>query len=383
MMTMARDGASAVLLVLVLASIAHCVLAILIVARFRFPREPGGAFTPPVTVLKPLCGLEPELFECLRSFCEQDYPAYQVVFGVRSADDPALSVVERLKRELPHADLELVVDPRLYGPNHKLSNLANMLGACRHDILVVADSDGRVEPTYLRSVVAPFENAQVGAVTCLYTGRGLGGLASELGASFMNDWFLPSVLIAMELDKLRFCFGATMAVRRDALEAIGGFAGLAPYLADDYLLGRLVSDRGLEVRLAASVVETLVFEPSLAALFRHELRWGRTFRTVRPIGWALAIVTDTTVLALLFLLSSGGSALGFSLFSGAILLRCGLHIAVRRRFRIDGPDRLWLAPVRDLLCFAVRIASFFGRGIVWRGEKFVVLPSGRLEAKGE
>ena len=383
MMTMARDGASAVLLVFVLASIAYCVLATLAVVRFRFEQEPGGAFTPPVTVLKPLCGLEPRLFECLRSFCEQDYPAYQVVFGVRSADDPAISVVERLKRELPHADLNLVIDGRLYGRNHKLSNLANMSGACRHDILVVADSDGRVEPTYLRSVIAPFEDRRVGAVTCLYKGRPLDGLASALGASFMNDWFLPSVLIALALDKLRFCFGATMAVRRDALEAIGGFAGLAPYLADDYLLGRLVSDLGLEVRLAPSVVETLVFEPSLAALFRHELRWGRTFRMVRPVGWALSLVTDTTVLALLFLLASSGSALGFSLFGVAILLRFGLHFAVRRRFGIEEPDRLWLLPVRELLFFAVRIASFFGRDVMWRGEKFVVLPSGRLEAKGD
>lgn len=381
MTTVVRGGAPTFLLVLVLASVSYSILALLLVTFFRHRGEQACGYTPPVTILKPLCGLEPALFDCLRSFCEQDYPSYQIVFGVRDAADPAVPVVERLMRELPHVDATLVVDGRMCGSNYKLSNLANMLGAARHDILVVADSDGRVEPNYLRSVASLFANRRVGAVTCLYVAEPLGGAASVLGASFINDWFLPSVLIALALGRLNYCFGATMAVRRDVLEAIGGFATLAPYLADDYLLGRLVSDRGFEVRLATSVVTTVVSEPDFGALFRHELRWGRTLRTVRPLGWASTLLTDTTVLALLFLLASGGSALGSFLLGTVIILRVGVHAAVRRRFGIGGPDRPLLVPVRDLLSFGVRIVSFFGRTVEWRGKKFVLLSSGRIEER--
>lgn len=378
-----RQDASTVLLVLVLISLAYSCVALLRVALFRLPEKTDGTFTPPVTLLKPVCGLEPEpaLFDCLRSFCEQDYPTYQVVFGVRDAADPAIPVIERLLRELPHLDATLVIDARVYGANRKLSNLTNMFGAARHDILISADADGQVEPGYLRAVVAPFANPSVGAVTCLYKGRPREGVWSFLGASFMNDWFLPSVLIALSMDKLRFLFGNTMAIRRDLLEKIGGFRGLTTYLADDYLIGRRVSALGFEVRLASCVVETVVSEPRLGKLFRHELRWGRTFRTVQPVGWYLSIVTDTTVLAMLFLLASGASALALGLLGAAIVLRLGLHAVVRRRFGITGPDRLWLVPARDLLSFAVRIVSFFGRGLEWKNERFVVVSAGRIEAK--
>lgn len=378
-----RQDASAVLLVLVLVSLAYSCVALFRVALFRLPEKPDGTFTPPVTLLKPVCGLEPEpaLFDCLRSFCEQDYPTYQVVFGVRDSNDPAVAVIERLLRELPHLDATLVIDARVYGANRKLSNLTNMFGAARHDILISADADGHVAPGYLRAVVAPFANPRVGAVTCLYRGRPLGGVWSFLGAAFINDWFLPSVLIALAMDKLRFLFGNTMAIRRDLLEEIGGFRGLTTYLADDYLIGRRVSELGFEVRLASCVVETVVSEPRLGKLFRHELRWGRTYRTVQPVGWYLSILTDTTVLALLFLLTSGGSPLALWLCGAAIMLRLGLHAVVRRRFGMTGPDRLWLVPVRDLLSFAVRIASFFGRSLVWKNEHFVVVSAGRIEAK--
>jgi len=172
-----------------------------------------------------------------------------------------------------------------------------------------------------------------------------------------------------------------MAVRREVLEEIGGFRGLTTYLADDYLIGRRVSDRGLDVRLASYVVETVISEPRLSSLFAHELRWGRTFRTVRPAGWTLSVLTDTTVLALLFLLVSGGQSLAVGLFAAAAGLRIGLHKMVRRRFGIAGPDPLWLVPVRDVLTFAVRIASLFGRSLVWKKERFFVVSSGHLEAE--
>ena len=379
-----RQDASAALLVLVLISLTYTCLALLRVALYRLPCKPDGSFTPPVTLLKPVCGLEPEpaLFDCLRSFCVQDYPTFQVVFGVRDSNDPAVPVIERLLRELPQLDATLVIDARVYGANRKLSNLTNMFGAARHGIVISADADGLVPASYLREVVAPFADTRVGAVTCLYRGRPLDGVWSFLGAAFMNDWFLPSVLIALVGGKLRFLFGNTMAIRRELLEQIGGFRGLTTYLADDYLIGQRVSALGFDVRLSSCVVDTVVSEPRLGKLFRHELRWGRTFRTVRPVGWFLSIVTDTTVLALLFLVASGASPLSLWLLGSAIGLRLGLHFAVRRRFEVVGPDRLWLVPLRDLLSFAVRLVSFFGRSLVWKNEQFVVVSAGKIEAKG-
>ena len=381
MMTMVRGSVAGVLLAGVVASLAYGVIALLRVILFRRRETPRSDFAPAVTILKPVCGIEPGLFDCLRSFCEQDYPDYQVVFGVGDARDEAVPVIERLLRESKHPDLTLVVDGRRYGGNYKMSNLTNMMASARHDILVVADADSLVQRDYLRAVVAEFESPRVGAVTCLYVGKPLGGLASALGAAFMNDWFLPSVLFDLALEKPSFCFGATMAIRRDALESIGGFIGLTPYLADDYLLGRRVRDLGLEVRLASPVVRTVVSEPDFRTLWQHELRWGRTFRTVRPIGWILTLTTDTMVLALAYLLASGASALSVALLGASILVRLGTHAAVRRRFGLDGPSGFWLVPLRDLLSFGVRVASFVGYGVVWKGEAFVIRSAGRLQEK--
>jgi ceramide glucosyltransferase len=379
----ASGGTFPFLLGIVLVSVAYAVFALLLVASYRGNRRPAPDFMPPVTILKPLCGSEPYLLECLRSFCVQDYPDYQIVFGVRVADDPIVPVIEQLRQEHPDKDISLVIDGQLHGSNRKTSNLANMLGAARHDIFVISDSDVRVARSYLRTVVAPFGDLKVGAVTCLYTGTPTDGLPSVLAAMFINDWFLPSVLVAVALGKLNFCFGQTMAVRRDVLDAIGGFTGLAPYLADDYMLGKLVSDHGFEVRLAEPGIENIFSDPGLASVLRRELRWSRTYRTVRPVGYVCSIVTDTTALALLYLLVSRGSPLGLCLFGAAIGLRLALHKVVRSRFGAAGPDSLWLVPIRDLLCFGIRIGSFLGRRVEWRGEKFVVLSSGRLETKGQ
>ncbi len=371
------------LLIVVLLSVVYSASALVLVVSHRRRRERALAFSPRVTILKPICGLETGLLDCLRSFCEQDYPDYQIVFGVRTADDPALAVLDRLRQEYPDRDFSFVVDGRIHGSNRKMSNLANMLGAARNDILVISDSDVRVTRSYLRSVVEPFRDRKVGALTSLYSGAASGGLPSVLGAMYINDWFLPAALASVSLSKLNFCFGQTMAVRRDVLDAVGGFWGLAPYLADDYMLGKLVSDRGLEVALVDAGVENLISDPSLGMLLRRELRWFRTYRTVRPVGYAFTILTDTTALTLLYLLATGGSTLGFSLLGAALALRAALHAAVRRRFGAAGAGRLWLVPVRDLLSFVVRIASFLSRRVEWKGQQFTVLSSGRLEARGE
>jgi len=372
---------SPLLLAASLFSLAYAVFALARVRAFARPR-PRPAAGPPVTVLKPLRGAEPGLYDNLRSFCEQDYPEFQVVFGVRDPQDPAIAVAERVMRDLPGRDLALVVDDRVIGTNLKVSNLANMYGAAKHDLLVIADSDMRVDRSYLGSVVGPLRDPAVGVVTCLYAGRAMGGVWAALGAMFINDWFLPSVLVARSLQPDRFCLGATMAVRREALEAIGGFAALSPYLADDYMLGVFMNRRGLRVALAPYVVENTVWEPDFRTLFTHELRWARTVRTAQPLGHAMSLVTHSLLLSGAYLLVSSLSILGAVVAGGALGLRLGVHYAVRASLGLREPARAWLVPLRDVLCFVVWIASFWGRTVHWGGRKFAVASDGRMSANG-
>ena len=368
-----------VLFLITLASLAYLAAAIGCLAVFHRRGRQRAPVRPPVTVLKPVCGLDEDLEENLRSFCLQDYPEFQVIFGVREADDPAIPVIRRLIAEFPGRDLSLVVDGRIVGANLKASNLANMLPGARHDLLLVADSDMRVDPGYLSAVAAPFADPKVGAVTCLYSGTPRGGLASALGALYITDWFLPAALVAAALQEPDFCFGATMAVRRQALAAIGGFEGLAPYLADDFLLGHRVRQAGWRVRIASYVVEDRVAEADLRSLLTHELRWARTVRVCRPLGYAFSFIGNNALsLACLFLLVSGFSAAGLLVTAIAVVLRLGLHFQLRGVLRVPPPAAPWLLPLRDLLCLAVWIASYFGREVCWRGRRVTIAAGGRL-----
>ena len=363
---------------LALASFAYLALAIERVLRLRSRLRvaPPSGHAPPLTVMKPLCGGEPELAENLRSFCRQDYGTFQIVCGVRDPADPSIAVVQGIKAEFPNLDLVLVIDERAVGSNLKVANLANMTDAACHDILVISDSDMRVGPDYLKSVAAPFACPKVGAATCLYaaSARLLGsGLASRLGAMFINDWFLPSALIPMLFGRLSFCFGATMAVRRDVLEGAGGFASLAGHIADDYLLGRAVVEQGLDIAFVPYLVENITDEPGMAALFSHELRWARTIRCVQPVGFGFSFITDALALSLVaavvLYLATSSPALALALPGVALLLRLALHLAVNATVGQKGCPAPWLIPLRDLFSVAVRVASFFGTRVVWRGQE--------------
>jgi len=340
------------------------------------------AFGAPVTVLKPLCGDEPDLYENLRSFCVQEYPTYQVVFGVRDAEDPAIPVIEKLIAEHPDADIELVIDERIYGRNLKVSNLINMNAQARHDIIVVADSDMRVGPGYLSAVAGEFADPKVGAATCLYSGAGNANRPSRLGAMFINDWFLPSALIPTLFGELAFCFGATMAIRRDVLAEIGGFEALAAVLADDYMFGNAAHKAGYKVALVPYVVENRVFEPSFGALFRHETRWARTIRSVQPGGYAMSFVTEALPLSLLAAAAfweTGSAQVALLPIGIALSLRWVLHHAVQRGLANGENYSPWLIPLRDAFSLCVRIGSFFGRDVTWRGQNMTVRAESRLD----
>jgi ceramide glucosyltransferase len=342
----------------------------------------SNAPAPPATILKPVYGNDAELYENLKSFCCQDYPAYQVIFGARDASDPAVAVVRRLIDELPEADLRLVIDGRLHGANRKISNLMNMLAFARHDYLVIADSDMRVGPDYLAAVVPPLLDPATGLVTCLYAGRPTRGVWSRLGALFINYGFLPSVLVGQLIGARPGCFGATIALSRATLERAGGFDGLSDTLADDYALGMAVRRLDLAVVLSPYVVDAVVHEPGYDHLIQHELRWGRTIRTIAPAGFAASAVTHTVPLALAAVVLSGGALATLAALSIAAAARVRLCRVTDRALGL-APAPLWLMAIRDGLSLAVLMASFCGKKITWRGHALRVAAGGRLIADGE
>lgn len=328
---------------------------------------------PPVTILKPLCGSEPNLYECLRSFCTQDYPCFQIVFGVHDSADAALASVRRLQLEMPTQDIVVVIEPRLHGSNHKVSNLANMLSAARHPILVLSDSDVSVDAGYLRRVTAPLEDPTVGLVTSLYRARADDIAWSRLLAQFINEWFMPAVRIAQLFGSASFTSGVTIALRRQTLAHLGGFDAIANVLADDYWLGERTRRLGLRTVVAEGIVDTLVAEPSFRALCRHEVRWLRTIRSVQPRSYIPLSISFTLPVAGLGASLAGANAAALGLLAVAIAARLLLHHLAAPRFMP------WLVPGGDLLAFALWCWSFASRRVRWRAALFAVARDGSMQ----
>jgi ceramide glucosyltransferase len=355
----------------------YSVLTVVAVLAFR---SRGGANNPrslpPVTMLKPLCGAEPGLYEHLRSFCQQDYPEFQIVFGVRDPGDPACAVVKRLAAEFPSLQIELLIDPQLHGSNRKISNLINMLPFARHDLLAMADSDAFVEADYLAAVTAPLADRGVGLVTCIYRGAPTRRIWSRLGAMYINEWYVPSVLLAWLFGHQGYVSGQTVCLRRDTLHAIGGLAPLVNYLADDYRLGELVRALGLRIVLSPYVLKGEHHEPSFDSLARHELRWMRTLRVLRPRSFRLIFFTFSLPLAVIGLLAaavdSPPPAYLWALFATTVAARLVLHFAPRLGDRRRALADLWLLPLRDALICWVWCRSFFTSRVTWRGSEFDV-----------
>ena len=349
-------------------------------ARYGRSRPSLSESSPPVTILKPLRGDDGQLYENLASFCRQDYPSFEIVFGVRDRHDPAIVVVDRLIQDFPALELKLVIDDRTIGTNLKVSNLANLLRRAKHDMLIVVDSDMRVGPGYIRAVVGPLAEPHVGLVTCLYRGVAPSGVASTLGAMFINEWFFLAALVGTHVEPLRHAFGATIACRRETLGAIGGFQAVADHLADDYMLGRLVSRLGLRVVLVPYLVDNIITESNVRSLLVHELRWARTFRTLRPLPYFCSLFTFGIPLSLLWLVVSMGGSLAGIATAAHVGLRCVGRMALSRSLgrHLRWSDT-WLVPVRDVLSFLVGIVSFLGRTVRWNDAEFRVRPDGRLE----
>jgi ceramide glucosyltransferase len=355
----------------------YSITAWLAVRRRLRPSRFATADAPPVTVLKPLCGAEHSIYECLRSFCEQDYPRFQIVFGISNSDDPAIAVVRSLQREFPGRDLKIAIDGRQHGTNPKVSNLINMMALARYDYLVISDSDVRVTRGYLAKIVASLLDPRVGIVTCCYRGWARAGLWSLLGSMFINEWFTPSVRVAAMAGSRSFAFGATIAIRRHVLASIGGFVAIANQLADDYRLGELTRRMGLRTVLSEVVVETCVDERNLGELLRHELRWLRTIRAVRPVGHALCFITFGIPVAALGSLLAAGALPALAMLAITAAARVMLHSTVRKPG--SALPHLLMLPLRDTLSFALWVWSFATRRVRWRDEHFQVTRDGSVQ----
>jgi ceramide glucosyltransferase len=338
---------------------------------------------PPASIMIPLCGKDFEAYDNYASFCLQDYSDYQIVFGVNSHTDSSISVIHHLMADFPQKDITLVIDTGAIGENPKVNNLHNMLGKAKHEVIVLVDSDIRVGVDYLTSIVAELAGDGVGLVTCLYRAGEAPNLAAKLEAVGITAEFAPGVLVAWLTAGLSFAFGATIATTKKHLHAIGGFESVANYLADDFMLGKLMSKAGYEVRLSSHVVEIVLPPTTLMSMMKHQIRWARGIRACRPWGSLGSLVTHGTVLATLSALASQGSETSLSILATALCARMAVSYAVAIRGLGDHLLRqnFWLTPLRDLLGFLFWCLGQLGKTVEWRGRCFKLIDDGKMVAK--
>jgi ceramide glucosyltransferase len=336
-------------------------------------------FTPPVSILKPVRGLDRNSYDNFAAFCRQDYPDYEVVFAVADEDDPTIDVIGRLIATFPERSIRLLIGAPELGPSSKVNKLCRLTREARHDLLVISDSDIRVTPDYLRSVVAPFRDPRVGAVTCLYVGITDGHLASELEAIGIATDFAAGVVTAWQLEGVKFALGATMATTRERLREIGGFEALVTYCAEDFQLGHRIANLGHLVELGPYVVESECGVRTLREYVRHQLRWAISTRHSRPWGYAGLVLTQGLPWAVAATAVIPSIAVAASCFCAYFTLRLLMAWSVARWALGDerAIRKWWLLPIRDAIGFVVWLTGLFLNRIHWRGREFVV-HDGRL-----
>lgn len=374
MWQMVRDA----VLVLAAAPVIYYVVAIFAAVRFFHAKptdssEAPSDFTPPVSILKPIHGLDRETHENYASFCNQDYPEFEILFCVGDERDPAVPIIEKLIADFPQCPVRLLIGSKPLGTSDKVNKLCRMVREARHDIVIVSDSDVRVEPGFLRAVVTPFSEPKVGGVTCLYRGITDGGFAADLEALGNSTDFAPGVLVARLFGGLNFMLGAVMATTKKHLSEIGEFESLADYFCDDYELGNRIASRGYRVELSRFPVDIVYPRETIGEAFRHQIRWNLSIRFSRPAGHFGLIFTNALPWAVLV-----GAVLTWRVavvyLASALVFRILMAISVGLRGMRDRLvlRKLWLLPLRDVFAFTVWLASFFAQRIQWRDRQFRV-----------
>ena len=365
------------LFALALAPLAYYVIAILAAGRFfRTPKSVSRPleFTPPVSILKPIYGLDRETYENYSSFCVQDYPDYEMLFCVSDEQDPATPVIRKLIEDFPNRAIRLLVGSEPLGVSDKVNKLCRMSREAKHGIVIVSDSDVRVDPGYLRAVAAPFQNSKVGAVTCLYRGLTDGSLAADLEAVGNSTDFAAGVLVAWLFSDVNFMLGATMAVRKTSLGEIGGFESVVDYFSDDYELGNRIAAKGYRVELIPHSATIVYPHQTFRDAFRHQLRWNLSIRFSRPAGHLGLIFTQGLPLCILGAIFAPSVTSAFAILATYIILRTASAWAIGVRGMKDANLRrkMELLVLRDAFAFVVWVVSFFPQQIFWRGQQFQV-----------
>jgi ceramide glucosyltransferase len=359
-----------------LAATVYYLLALVAAARWRRPLPAAAEHPPGISILKPIHGRDPAFYDAIRSHAAQNYPEFEILFGVNHPDDPAIADIERLQREFPHVPISLHRIATA-APNAKAGVLAELARVARHPLLVINDSDITVPPAYLAAVTAPLEDRQIGLVTCLYRADAE-SVPSRLEALGIATEFAPSVLVARLIGVAEFALGSTMAVRADTLREVGGFEAVADYLADDYQLGLRIHEGGYRILFSPVVVATHLGAATFGEVWRHQLRWSRTIRVSRPSGYFGYVITHATLWSLVALAAgqwwAAGAAMGVRLAAGIWI---GAGILGDRAVATGW----WLIPFRDLLGFAIWLAGLGGATVDWRGFKLRLRRDGRIEPR--
>lgn len=368
-------------LVPILGGTVFSLLCLWAVLRFRKrpnPRTPDDL--PAVSILKPVHGLEKNLRQNLRSTCLQDYPSYEVILSVQRPDDPALPMLREIAREFGAQRVKLVIESKRPGSNGKINNMSGALPHARHDVIVISDSDVRLPPEYLREIVAPLADPRVGFVCTPYRAAAATHWFEKLEQLSLNADFMPSVIFANETAASLFCLGASIAVRRETITAIGGIDSLADYLVEDYEMGRRIVDSGKQGVLVHPVVETMVDLQNASQWWTHQVYWDQNTRAARPIAFFCTILVRAIPFALLFALLQPTGVLAWMILTATVAVRmvtAGLIMAIGLEDR-DGMRALPWLPVRDLASLASWLLAFLRRTTTWRGTKFVLTRDGRL-----
>jgi ceramide glucosyltransferase len=366
------------LLILVTGSLVYCVLTVIAALRYHAVRPPALSAAIPISILKPLAGVDDGLEENLRTFFVQDYPSFEILFAVRSSLDPAIAVADRLRARYPLVPSRLIVTGEPPYPNAKVYSLSLMLAAARHDLLVMADSDIHVTPDMLSVIAAEFQDPKLGLATCPYRAVPGRSFWTTLEAIGLNTEFLGGVLVARMLDGMKFALGPTIAARRATLARIGGFDAVKDFLAEDFVMGNLAAARGDGVILSSYVIEHHIGTQSFLANLKHRLRWNRSTRRSRPAGYVGQIFTNPLPLALLLCAVHPAwwpvAALAALLRAAAAFATAGVVLRDSLTARL-----CILLPLQDLVSFAMWLAGFFGNTIVWRGRKYYLQADGKFD----
>jgi ceramide glucosyltransferase len=365
------------LLLLAVVPLAFYFLAIIAaVLFFRGDRKSsaGADFTPPISILKPIRGLDRDTYENFASFCRQDYPDFEILFNVSDSSDPAIPEIERLIRDFPARSIRLLIGSDSVGVSDKVNKLCRMARAARHEILLISDSDVRVGAGFLRAVAAPFRDLTTGGVTCLYRGIADGCFAATLEALGNTGDFAPGVLVARLFGDIDFMLGAVMTTTKAQLAAIGGFEAFADYFSDDYELGNRIAATGKRVVLSGFPVSIVYPRENLKDAFRHQLRWNLSIRYSRPWGHFGLLLSHGLPWAILGAALAPSAAIAGTYLGAYLVLRCAMALTVGVLGMNDETMRRWwrLLPLRDLFAFAVWIASFFPQRIHWRDREFYI-----------